>query len=690
VRQDKPKVETSWLGALASGACAGVLGGAVFGLLCTIQNPWFLDSGKHVLIYLFALPGTVGIVLGAVLGLIALMLPSRLRVSLVTGVAVGLFSFPLALLLWGFLHDASPFSTAPIVVAALMALILGTGWGWGTKAVGVRRAWIWLLLLPAAALWIACGVIKGVRTSAERQCRTRLMVMGFDGVSWPLAQDMIARGELLNFARLMGEGASGPSRSLEPIVSARIWTSIDTGVLPEKHGVGDFLQATRFNLRAKPLWEILKDRGWTIGLYEWFLSWPIEEVEYYWVPSWMARTSEAHPPSLSFLKEMKMGTRERERPISLQDYAVYAAKSIDNGLRLSTLIEEAGFTLFLKFRRPSFYDMYFRAHSLYLKMDRDIDTFLLRKHSPDVGLFFNQGVDAVSHYYWHFMEPEGFPAVDEKDRQRFGGVIRDFYREVDRTVGEFLRCLPDEASVAIVSDHGFQSAASIPGRFFMYRVKTADLLRRIGFQDRFEGIYLTAMLLFRPKADVEEESTRDLHELAGILESFVLSPAGIPFFEVETIDGPGTASDYVQVKITRAALDFTRKHGQEARESSLVYTGGEARFTDINEASNRWTGAHELQGVLFLKGPAVRAGIRLNDACVLDITPTILALQGLPVGEDMDGKVLAEAIQPASLAARPVSSVASYGPPSLGERARQAKASDEGVRSRLRALGYVE
>jgi tetratricopeptide (TPR) repeat protein len=52
---------------------------------------------------------------------------------------------------------------------------------------------------------------------------------------------------------------------------------------------------------------------------------------------------------------------------------------------------------------------------------------------------------------------------------------------------------------------------------------------------------------------------------------------------------------------------------------------------------------HRDLGVLAIAGPGIKRGEALHGASVLDIAPTILALYGLPVGEDMDGKVLAQA-----------------------------------------------
>jgi predicted AlkP superfamily phosphohydrolase/phosphomutase/tetratricopeptide (TPR) repeat protein len=49
---------------------------------------------------------------------------------------------------------------------------------------------------------------------------------------------------------------------------------------------------------------------------------------------------------------------------------------------------------------------------------------------------------------------------------------------------------------------------------------------------------------------------------------------------------------------------------------------------------------HSLYGIFVLAGPGIRKGEQIHGACLLDDTPTILHLFGLPVGRDMDGKVL--------------------------------------------------
>jgi predicted AlkP superfamily phosphohydrolase/phosphomutase/tetratricopeptide (TPR) repeat protein len=56
------------------------------------------------------------------------------------------------------------------------------------------------------------------------------------------------------------------------------------------------------------------------------------------------------------------------------------------------------------------------------------------------------------------------------------------------------------------------------------------------------------------------------------------------------------------------------------------------------EAKRNPEGCHRGFGIACLKGPDIKENERLYGATILDVTPTILALLGLPVGGDMDGR----------------------------------------------------
>jgi tetratricopeptide (TPR) repeat protein len=54
---------------------------------------------------------------------------------------------------------------------------------------------------------------------------------------------------------------------------------------------------------------------------------------------------------------------------------------------------------------------------------------------------------------------------------------------------------------------------------------------------------------------------------------------------------------------------------------------------------------HRFHGALVMAGPGIKKDERVYGATLLDIAPTVLTLMGLPVGQDMDGKVLSSAFE---------------------------------------------
>jgi predicted AlkP superfamily phosphohydrolase/phosphomutase/tetratricopeptide (TPR) repeat protein len=54
---------------------------------------------------------------------------------------------------------------------------------------------------------------------------------------------------------------------------------------------------------------------------------------------------------------------------------------------------------------------------------------------------------------------------------------------------------------------------------------------------------------------------------------------------------------------------------------------------------------HSPYGIFCINGPGIKKDERIFGATLLDVTPTLLAAIGLPVGEDMDGKVLVNAFE---------------------------------------------
>lgn len=52
---------------------------------------------------------------------------------------------------------------------------------------------------------------------------------------------------------------------------------------------------------------------------------------------------------------------------------------------------------------------------------------------------------------------------------------------------------------------------------------------------------------------------------------------------------------------------------------------------------------HSPYGIVAMRGPGIKKGGLIHNGSVIDVTPTILAMYGLPIGQDMEGKPLVEA-----------------------------------------------
>jgi hypothetical protein len=105
------------------------------------------------------------------------------------------------------------------------------------------------------------------------------------------------------------------------------------------------------------------------------------------------------------------------------------------------------------------------------------------------------------------------------------------------------------------------------------------------------------------------------------------------------------------------------------------------------------TGVHRENGVLLAAGGPILAGAEFREQpTVADVTPTVLALLGLPVADDMSGRVLEEMIDPRFLEKHPVRRIASYeGLIRRPEVAADGAGADEELRkSYLKALGYTD
>ncbi len=137
--------------------------------------------------------------------------------------------------------------------------------------------------------------------------------------------------------------------------------------------------------------------------------------------------------------------------------------------------------------------------------------------------------------------------------------------------------------------------------------------------------------------------------------------------------------EYMEVMDDNTTLVVLSDHGFELGASH----DDPSKTRDMRRVSEKY---HRLEGILYMYGNRVKRHGRIEQATLLDITPTLLELSGLPQAQDMPGGVLAEALD--QYASSPA--VASYETSSSPVSAAARDGSvDPQIMERLRSLGYL-
>ncbi len=113
--------------------------------------------------------------------------------------------------------------------------------------------------------------------------------------------------------------------------------------------------------------------------------------------------------------------------------------------------------------------------------------------------------------------------------------------------------------------------------------------------------------------------------------------------------------DYFQSRQPDEILVVLSGHGMEP----LPLT---RRILEGFKGNQNLFGYHESgpDGILCLYGPGIAKGAKIQGASVVDVTPTLLYLMGLPLGQDMDGTLLADVLEESLSRSQPATFISSY------------------------------
>lgn len=530
-----------------------------------------------------------------------------------------------------------------------------------------------------------------------------LLVLGLDGGTFDVLGPLAEAGDMPTLARLLAAGAHGPLRSTVPPITPAAWASFLTGKHPGKHGIWDFriydpagyrdaLVSSR-TLVDPTFPRLLTAAGLRVAVVGLPLMYPPPQdagtvVAGFDTPS--VTVTFTHPPELA--------GRLRQ---AIPDYRFVA--TLETGADAET---DARFAELVTAVERSIAQRATVAH-------------LLLDDGPwDVFLLHVQDTDALQHKVWaDLIDPPRRPGRRER--------LRRVYRDLDAHLGSIVARFPPETHVLVVSDHGFGLHRG--------RVYPNVLLRRWGFltqpgrwrsrlrrslRKRFGRPRMTGpdgwswelrvrQRAFAASLPVRWRSTR---AYVGVAEVYGLLYLNLRGREPEGTVSPGPEAERLLADLERRFRTVTdpvdgsavftdvlrgsvvAPEDRHGRRPDLVLVP-RADLTVGRELNDRlWLehyrapmGTHRPEGLFVLSGPTVAVGRLPAPVDLVDLAPTILAMAGVPIPRDVDGRVLQECF----VAPLTTSEQDAPAHPARGEPPALSPEDEASVTERLRALGYL-
>lgn len=277
-------------------------------------------------------------------------------------------------------------------------------------------------------------------------------------------------------------------------------------------------------------------------------------------------------------------------------------------------------------------------------------------------------------------------------------LTHQVYRTIDAFLGRLIDELPDNTTLIVASDHGFKE--------YTYGVDLNKVFEQIG------------LLSYTGRREVDHANTVAFHNLwcvyfnDALLNREELARRKIP------VPPGATAREAVIQHIQRACgkLIVTDSRTKERHDFSVEFSRVDPNavgfapdlivngayqnhlvefwnFKRPQEAPFRRLGMgetwnHTREGIFIAYGRNVKRGYAAPAQDIQDITPTMLYLLGVPTGSDVDGKVMADVLEPGVVSEHPNYVVEEYAQIPRREKGRDVD-DDESFEKKLRSLGYV-
>lgn len=547
----------------------------------------------------------------------------------------------------------------------------------------------------------------------------KVLVLGIDGGEWSLIEPWAAEGRLPHLARLMARGTRGKLRSSFPPMTAAAWTSFATGKEPAKHGIFDFyelapnsyrIRYTNARARRAPsLWRLLSDAGKTVCVVNVPMTYPPEEVNGCLIAGMDAPGTQSrftYPPDLYAELKKQVGDYQIDLTY-LENVKTDAAR--DAALKRLLDIEVL------------------RGKAM---------RYLLQREAWNFAMVVFTAPDRVQHYFWKYMDAT-HPSYEPDKAARFGDAILRAYQTVDAQIGQLLEVADNETTIFVMSDHGFGPIANkcfflnewlrengylVPSRgrqqagFMLRTLRKAEailketlpsswrthLIRLAPWlREKFvSAVFLSDIDWSKTKAFSDDQRPYIWINAEGRFPQGIVKSDEYEQLTADIVGGLRQLQDHdgmpAILHVQRVAhcaaapmapdIIFSVWHdGAYQVAPSFRRQAGEGVLTTRPQFAGRgeWNACHRHDGIWLATGTPVRQGCRF-DASICDLAPTILHLMGLPVPDDLDGRVLTEALND-SADVRFVEADATAAPNSATYSAEE----EQEIAEKLRGLGYL-
>ena len=281
----------------------------------------------------------------------------------------------------------------------------------------------------------------------------RVAIFAIDGADWELISELSADGRIPNIRALVMGGTTATLQTIQPTVSPLVWTSVATGLPPDRHGVLDFMDpATKQPIdsatRQSPaLWDIAEAFGRRAVVVNWWSAWPprLDGAVTFDLPGTLTPGA-IDPPELAARVASQVVATDTIGFEQVRRFLNITAKEYEDA------VTKGG---------PADPVNVFRETLAKTWTDHRVGVALYQQQEPLVMMMSYEGTDVVNHLFAPYHPPyrEG---MSQTQYRKYWPSVANYYAEVDRLIGEWMKVLTDDTTVIVMSAHGFRWGRTRP------------------------------------------------------------------------------------------------------------------------------------------------------------------------------------------------------------------------------------